>query len=79
MKALLAAIFSFFKELLVFYNRREAERIAADTPEERAKHDKEKMEQAVASGNTSVVNDLLNDLHKNRHPPGNTGIGTPHD
>lgn len=74
MKALLAAIFSFLKEFLVFWNRREAERIAADTPDERAKHDKEKFEQAVADGDCNTINDAFNDLHKNRDKAGDTPV-----
>lgn len=64
----LTAILSFFRELLKWYNSKERERIATDTPEQRAKNDKEKMEQAIASGDSAVINDSFNELRKTNNP-----------
>lgn len=69
----LAALLSLAKELLSFIDRKDRERIAADTPEERAKCDKEKMEQAIASGDTAVINDGFNELRKTDDPRSDNG------
>jgi hypothetical protein len=69
----LAALLSLAKELLSFIDRKDRERIAADTPEERAKRDKEKMEQAIAGGDTAVINDGFNELRKTDDPRSDNG------
>lgn len=69
----LAALLSLLRELLSFINRKDRERIAADTPEERAKRDKEKMEQAIANGDITVINDGFNELRKAGGPRSDNG------
>jgi hypothetical protein len=69
----LAALLSLAKELLSFIDRKDRERIAADTPEERAKNDQAKMEQAIADGDVAVINDLFHKLREDHRKAGNNG------
>jgi membrane protein involved in colicin uptake len=62
MKALIATILSILGGLIIAYNNWTKKKAAEDTPEQRAKNDKEKMAAAIASGDIAVVNAMFNDL-----------------
>ena len=70
MIAFLASVLTLLTTLLELYNRRERERAAASTPDRRAKDDEDKMERAVAAGDAGAVNDLFNELRKDRGQAG---------